>query len=234
LRDLPNVPSLSLGTGLVTPLELTTAFAIFPNGGRAVRPRGLVRILDADGSLAFSTPVARENVLAPEVAFQMVAMLQDVVERGTASPARRMGVRFPVGGKTGTTDDFKDAWFVGFSSSIVVGVWVGFDQPATIGREAYGSRYALPIWSDFMRRAARVRKPATFARPAGLREETLCRISYLRPVDGCPIYTEYLKRGDVAPDRLCQVHRGSLRQRVTRTIEGWTAELARRIRGIFR
>ena len=234
LRDLPDVPSLSLGTGLVTPLELTAAFAMFPNGGNAVTPRGLVRILDADGSLAFRNTVTRERVLSPESAFQMVTMLQDVVERGTASQARRMGVRFLVGGKTGTTDDFKDAWFVGFSSSLVVGVWVGFDQPATIGRDAYGSRYALPIWSDFMRRAARVRRPAAFERPAGLHEESLCRVSYLRPVEGCPVYQEYLKRADEAPDRLCPVHRGNLRQRVTRTIDGWTAELARRLRGLFR
>ncbi|HTV02969.1 MAG TPA: PBP1A family penicillin-binding protein [Luteitalea sp.] len=234
LGDLPNVPSLSLGTGLVTPLELTTAFAIFPNGGQAVRARGLTAILDADGNTAFSNPVQRENVLSPAVAFQMVTMLQDVVERGTASGARRMGVRFAVGGKTGSTDDFKDAWFVGFSSSLVVGVWVGFDQPATIGRDAYGSRYALPIWSDFMRRAARVRRPGTFERPAGLHEETLCRISYLRPVDGCPVYTEYLKKGDDVPERLCPVHRGSLRQRVARTFEGWGAELARKLRGLFR
>ena len=234
LRDLPNVPSLSLGTGLVTPLELTTAFAMFPNGGRAIRPRGILRILDDDRSVAFTNPVVRENVIAPEVAYQMVSMLQDVVDRGTASQARRMGVRFAVGGKTGTTDDFKDAWFVGFTSSMVVGVWVGFDQPATIGREAYGSRYALPIWADFMRRAARVRPPGTFDRPAGLHEETLCRISYKRPVAGCPVYTEYLKRGDAVPTQMCPIHRGSLRQRVTRTIEGWTAELARKLRGLFR
>jgi penicillin-binding protein 1A len=234
LGDLPNVPSLSLGTGLVTPLELTTAFAMFPNGGAAVRPRGLLRIVDADGGTAFTNGVQRQNVLSPEVAFQMVSMMQDVVERGTAAGARRMGVRFPVGGKTGTTDDFKDAWFVGFSSSLVVGVWVGFDQPATIGREAYGSRYALPIWADFMRRAARVRRPGSFERPAGLHEETLCRISYMRPVDGCPIYTEYLKRGDDVSERLCQLHRGSLRQRMARTFEGWSAELARKLRGIFK
>ena len=234
LRDLPNVPSLSLGTGLVTPLELTAAFAMFPNRGRSVRPRGILRILDDDRSVAFTNPLVRENVIAPEVAYQIVSMLQDVVDRGTASAARRMGVRFAVGGKTGTTDDFKDAWFVGFSSTIVVGVWVGFDQPATIGRAAYGARYALPIWSDFMRRAARIRPPGTFERPAGLREETLCRVSYKQPVAGCPVYTEYLKRGDVAPAQLCPIHKGTLRQRVTRTIEGWTAELARKIGGLFR
>lgn len=234
LHDLPNVPSLSLGTGLATPLELTTAFAMFPNGGHSVRPRAILRILDDDRSVAFATPVVRENVISPQVAYQMVAMLQDVVDRGTASAARRMGVRFPAGGKTGTTDDFKDAWFVGFSSSLVVGVWVGFDRPQTIGRDAYGARYALPIWSDFMRRAARVRQAGAFERPAGLREETLCRISYKRPVQGCPVYTEYLKAGDASPSDTCPIHRGTLRQRIERTIEGWTAELGRRLRGIFR
>ena len=79
-------------------------------------------------------------------------MLRDVIERGTGAPVRALGVRGPVGGKTGTTDDYHDAWFVGFSSSVVVGVWVGFDQPAPIGREAYGARVALPIWADFMKR----------------------------------------------------------------------------------
>ena len=110
---------------------------------------------DADGVTVFEDTPAPERVISPEVAYQMVSMLADVVDRGTGTAARQWGVRAPIGGKTGTTDDFKDAWFVGFSSSLVVGVWVGFDQPQTIGREAYGSKYALPIWSDFMRQALR-------------------------------------------------------------------------------
>ena len=234
LDDLPDVPSLALGTGLVTPLAMTTAFAVFPNGGFSVRPRDITRVRDADGGTAMQQAVQSERTLSPAVAFQMVSMLGDVIDRGTGSPARRLGVRFPAGGKTGTTNDFKDAWFVGFSSSLVVGVWVGFDQPETIGRDAYGARYALPIWADFMQRAARVRPPGAFERPAGLEEETLCAISYLKPVDGCPIYSEYFKEGDQIPDRLCTLHRGSIRQRVTRTIEGWLGEAGRRIRGIFR
>ncbi|MCC7034360.1 MAG: PBP1A family penicillin-binding protein [Acidobacteria bacterium] len=234
LDDLPDVPSLSLGTGLVTPLAITAAFSMFPNGGMAVRPRDILRVIDADGAPALQQSVEAERVLSPEVAFQMVSMLGDVVDRGTGTAARRLGVRFPVGGKTGTTDDFKDAWFVGFSPSIVVGVWVGFDQPATIGRDAYGSRYALPIWADFMQRAARVRPAGTFERPARLHDETLCAISYRRPVDGCPLYTEYFKEGDQIPDRLCAVHRGTIRQRVARTVQGWIAEAGRRVRAIFR
>ncbi len=234
LADLPDVPSLALGSGLVTPLAITAAFSVFPNGGFSVRPRGISRVRDADGGTAFDQPVDLERVISPEVAFQMVSMLRDAIDRGTGARARPLGVRFAAGGKTGTTNEFKDAWFVGFSSSVVAGVWVGFDQPQTIGAEAYGSRYALPIWADFMQRAARVRAPEEFERPAGLEEESLCAISYRKPVDGCPIYTEFFKDGDEIPDRLCTIHRGSIRQRLTRTVQGWASEAGRRIRGIFR
>jgi 1A family penicillin-binding protein len=234
LEDLPDVPSLALGAGVVSPLALTTAYSVFPNGGLAVLPRDLTRVRDADGNTAFQQSVESERVIEPEVAFQMVSMLSDALDRGTGAPARKLGVRFPAGGKTGTTNDFKDAWFVGFSSSMVAGVWVGFDTPETIGRDGYGSRYALPIWADFMQRAARVRPARAFERPAGLHEEALCAISYVKPVDGCPLYTEYFKEGDDVPGRLCALHPGSIRQRVTRTVQGWMSEMGRRVRGIFR
>jgi penicillin-binding protein 1A len=234
LDDLPDVPSLALGSGLVTPLEITSAFAVFPNGGVAVRPRDLLRVRDAGGGTAFEQRVHTDRVISPEAAYQMVSMLEDAIDRGTGAPARQLGIRFPIGGKTGTTNEFKDAWFVGFSSSIAVGVWVGFDQPRPIGSEGYGARYALPIWADFMQRAAKLRPPAEFERPAGLAEESLCAISYRRPVDGCPLYTEYFKEGDDVSDRLCTIHRGSIRQRLTRTMQGWMAEAGRRIRDVFR
>ena len=158
----------------VVPLDLTAAYSAFPNGGYAVRPRGIARVIDADGSVAFDNPVSEERVISEQVAFQMVSMLEDVVDRGTGASARTTyGIRFPVAGKTGTTDEFKDAWFVGFTSNVVVGVWVGQDQPASIGREAYGARYALPIWSDIMkswvdRRSAELSEPPTFARPGNV------------------------------------------------------------------
>jgi 1A family penicillin-binding protein len=234
LHDLPDVPSLSLGTGLVTPLELTAAFAAFPNGGLAVRPRGILSVTDADGVTVFEDTPRAERVISPEVAYQMVSMLADVVDRGTGTAARQWGIRAPIGGKTGTTDDFKDAWFVGFSSSIVAGVWVGFDQPQTIGREAYGSKYALPIWSDFMRQALRSHPGQGFVVPSGLHEEPICRISYLRPVEGCPIYNEYFKDGDQVPGRLCPIHQGTIKQRVRRVMEGFFSGLGKRIGRIFR
>jgi membrane carboxypeptidase/penicillin-binding protein len=233
LHDLPDVPSLSLGTGLVTPLDLTAAFAMFPNGGLAVQPRAILKVTDADGDTALANDVASERVISPPVAYQMTSMLGDVIDRGTAASARRL-VTFPVGGKTGTTDDYKDAWFVGFSSSMVVGVWVGFDQPRTIASDGFGSRYALPIWVDFMRRTARWRTPEEFERPAGLHEEALCKISYARPVEGCPIYTEYFKNGDDVPTNLCTLHRGTVKQRIARTVQGWMSELGRKVKGIFR
>ena len=143
-------------------------------------------------------------------------------------------MRFPVGGKTGTTDDFKDAWFVGFTSSTVVGVWVGEDQPKTIGREGYGARYALPIWSDFIKAAARRRGAREFGPPETLREEQLCSVSYLKPVEGCPVYTEYFKEGDQVPTRLCPIHQGSVKQQIKRAVQGFFSGLGRKLKGIFR
>src|SRR5436190_12343310 len=233
LHDLPNVPSLALGTGLVTPLELTAAYAIFPNGGYAVKPRAIVRILDDGGATAYENPLALRRVLSEPAAFQALTMLRDVVDMGTAASARSMGLRMPAGGKTGTTDEFKDAWFVGFSTSVVAGVWVGFDQPATIGREAYGARIALPIWTEFMRRTARALPAASFEPPAGLREVELCRVSYLRPVENCPTYVEYFKEGDDVPSRLCPIHRGSFKQEARRAVNDLLSSLGRKLRHLF-
>src|SRR5262245_15183957 len=234
LADLPDVASLALGTGLVSPLDLTDAYTIFPSGGEVARPRGLVSVVDGSGSQVLDRPIVRERILKEPVAFQMTTMLRDVIERGTGASARTLGVRGPVGGKTGTTDEYRDAWFVGFSRSVVVGVWVGFDQPATIGRDAYGARVALPIWADFMKRTARELPAADFPVPDGLHAEELCSVSYLRPVEGCPTYTEYFKDGDKVPSELCPIHRGSLKQRAARAVEGFFRGLGSKIAGIFK
>jgi membrane carboxypeptidase/penicillin-binding protein len=123
---------------------------------------------------------------------------------------------------------------VGFSSSLVAGVWVGFDQPEKIREGASGSRMALPIWSDFMRRTAR-RLPATaFDVPSGMRDEELCSLSYRRPVEGCPTYVEYFKDGDQIPGRLCELHEGNLKQKARRALETVFGAIGRGIRDIFR
>jgi 1A family penicillin-binding protein len=227
LGDLPEVPSLALGTGTVSPIDLTAAYTMFPGGGEMSRPRALLAVDDAEGSEIFVRAPERKRVVSPEVAFQMTTMLQDVIERGTGTPARELGVRGPVAGKTGTTDDYHDAWFVGFSSSIVVGVWVGFDQPARIGPEGYGARVALPIWADFMKRTAARFPPREFSVPEGIRVEDLCSVSYMRPVEECPTYHEYFKEGDEIPSESCSVHRGSVKQVAARAIGGFFRRLGR-------
>jgi 1A family penicillin-binding protein len=234
VRNQPDVPSLALGSGLVSPLELTAAYAVFPTLGYRVRPRGLVSVINAAGDTVEQVHVERERILSEDVSFQMVTMLQDVVDRGTGASARRLGVSGPVGGKTGSTNDYRDAWFVGFSSSVVAGVWVGFDQPARIRDGGTGARIALPIWADFMRRVARRLPSEPFVPPSDLEPVQMCPISYMRAVDGCPAYTEYFKAGDEIPTRLCPIHSGSLKQNVRRAVQGVFGALGRAMRGIFR
>ena len=184
--------------------------------------------------MVHEVPVRSRRVLSEEASFQTLSMLRDVVDVGTASAARSYGVHGAVGGKTGTTSEFKDAWFVGFSSSMVAGVWVGFDQPASIATDAYAARVALPIWADFMRRTARLARPQEFDVPAGLREVELCHVTFLRPVEGCPTYFEYFKEGDDVPRRLCPLHQGSFKQEARRAIDGVLDGLFRKLKHIFK
>lgn len=233
LKGMPDVPSLALGTGEVTPLALTAAYATFANGGYAVSPRALLRVVDRDGAVVFDQPIISTRVLSEGAAFQIVTMLEDVIDRGTGSAARALGVRFPAAGETGTTDDFKDAWFVGFSSSIVAGVWVGFDRPTAIASDGFGSRYALPIWAEFMSRTAHLRPPERFRLPSSVREVTLCRETYLLPGGNCPVYSEYFKPGDRVPQDECQLHRDDPWRRAGSAVGGVFSEIGRRLRRIF-
>jgi len=228
------VPSLALGSGTVSPLDLTAAYAVFPALGYRVHPRGLISVENADGDTVHEVESTREQILSPQVAFQMVTMLEDVVARGTGASARQWGVRGAIGGKTGTTNDYHDAWFVGFNSSVVVGVWVGFDQPERIIAGGTGARVALPIWADFMRRTTRRLPAEPFPVPDGLEAREICRVSYLRPVESCPTYTEYFKEGDDIPSKLCPIHEGTFKQEAQRAVQGVLTGLGRAIRGIFK
>jgi 1A family penicillin-binding protein len=230
----PDVPSLALGSGLVTPLDLTAAYAVFPGMGYRARPRGVISVEDADGDEVEHVHIEREQVLSEQVAFQMVSMLQDVTRRGTAASLQRQGLPMELAGKTGTTNDSRDAWFVGFSSSVVAGVWIGFDDPQRIRSDASGSRMALPIWADFMRRTARRLPAESFARPSNMRTELMCSLSYHRALDGCPSYVEYFKPGDDVPSQLCELHTGSLKQRAERALRDFLGIIGEEIRGIFR
>ena len=185
---LPRTLSMSLGAGETTLLRLTAAYAMLVNGGRKIVPTFLDRIQDRNGRTVFrhdrrpcpgctgvdwtgqdepDLPDTRERVADPGSAYQVVSMLQGVVQRGTGRRIRAVGK--PLAGKTGTTNDNRDTWFVGFSPDLAVGVFVGFDAPRTLGRRETGSSVAEPIFRDFMAAALKDRPATPFRIPSGIR-----------------------------------------------------------------
>jgi penicillin-binding protein 1A len=179
--------SLALGAGETTVMRMTTAYGMFVNGGRRIQPIIIDRIQDRTGRSVFrrdqrecpncnaewarqrapTLPDNREQVLDPVTAYQIVSMSEGVVLRGTGTSIAALG--FPLGGKTGTTNDYKDAWFIGFSPDLVVGVWAGFDTPRDMGEGETGGRIAAPIFRDFMREALRDTPATPFRIPSGVR-----------------------------------------------------------------
>lgn len=186
--------ALALGAGETTLMRMTTAYGMFVNGGRRITPIIIDRIQDRTGRSVFrrdqrecpectaewrpgtrapNLPDTRQQVLDAVTAYQIVSMSEGVVQRGTATVVNELG--FPLGGKTGTTNDYKDAWFIGFSPDLVVGVWAGFDTPRDMGEGETGGRISAPIFRDFMREALRDTSPTPFRIPAGVR---LVRVDY--------------------------------------------------------
>ncbi len=179
--------ALALGAGETALMRLTTAYGELVNGGRRIQPIIIDRIQDRTGHSVFrrdqrecavcgeqwhgqqapSLPDTRPQVLDPITAFQIVSMTQGVVQRGTATIVNELGI--PLGGKTGTTNDYKDAWFIGYSPDLVVGIWTGFDTPRNMGDGETGGRIAAPIFRDFMREALRDVQATPFRIPSGVR-----------------------------------------------------------------
>jgi len=165
--DLPVVPSVALGAGEVTLTSITSAYGAFANAG-AVYPSTLIRrVEDAEGQVLFQGQEVPHQAIRPVTAYLMADMLRGVIDSGTGHRARQLGFSLPAGGKTGTTNDYRDAWFIGFTPSIVTGVWVGHDQPQTIRRNGYASELAVPMWAKFMKAATKGHKAAWVARPRG-------------------------------------------------------------------
>jgi penicillin-binding protein 1A len=147
--------SLALGSFEVTLIELVSGFSAFPNKGVRVKPSFITRIEDKDGNVLEENKVESEEVIPPQTAYMMTYMLQGVVREGTATAAATLG--WPLAGKTGTTDDYTDAWYVGFSPTLCAGVWVGYDTKITLGERQSGAVAALPIWIDFFGKIVRAR-----------------------------------------------------------------------------
>lgn len=167
--DLPAVPSLALGVASVTPMDMTNAYSTWAASGRYAPPRVIARIVGPNGrELALPDGPAPRQVVSPAEAHLVTSMMTTVVERGTAQRARSLNR--PVAGKTGTTNNSRDAWFVGYTADLVAGVWVGFDDRQSLGRGEEGARSALPIWLRFVREYVSVRRPPAvdFVRPDGI------------------------------------------------------------------
>ena len=149
-KDPPRFPSLCLGTFETNLKDLTAAYTVFATGGYKLQPYMIDRVTDADGHVLYKATGGRLKVFSPQAAKMTTDLLGEVVERGTASRAHDLGLRGAAFGKTGTTNNFVDAWFLGFTSRLTCGVWVGFDQPRTIRPGGYGATLALPIWVDII------------------------------------------------------------------------------------
>lgn len=200
--DLPPVPSLALGTAEVSPLEMAVVYATFANGGLRPTPRSFIGLLDDRGVGQEQWPLeGAQRVLDPGTAFLTTSLLEGVVDRGTAAGLRARGLKGPLAGKTGTTDEEYDLWFVGFTPELVAVVWVGFDEPRAIGVPS--SRGALPIWADFVSRVTGERVRGAFVRPSGVERIEIEPETGARALRGCPSRrVEYFLEG-TGPERTC-------------------------------
>jgi penicillin-binding protein 1A len=205
------VPSTSIGAPSVRPLEMAEAYTTFANLGIRVTPRAILRIENADGEVLWEAPVAREEVLDEQTSWIMVSMLRDVVDRGSGIRVRSLGVpwEIPVGGKTGTTNELTNTWFVGFTPEIVTVTWVGFDMPARIRDDAQGGRDAAPVNAEVLKYFYRDRPPPpAWPRPTGLIERRVDRTTGMLATAWCPaeaVYTEVYVP-ETEPRDTCDVH----------------------------
>jgi len=214
------VLSMSLGSGETTVLRLTAAYAVLANGGKAIKPSLIDRIQDRYGKTIFRHEERvcndcnaqswsdqdepelednREQVLDPMTAYQITSMMEGVVIRGTAPVVRELGV--PVAGKTGTTNEEKDAWFVGYTPDLVTGVYVGFDTPRAMGRGNTGGSLAAPIFTEFMKAALEGKTPVNFRVPRGIKLIPINRkTGLMAQAGGDEVIMEAFKPGTSPPD----------------------------------
>jgi 1A family penicillin-binding protein len=212
--SLPSIPSLALGTAEVSLIDLTSAYGVFADNGALLPPRLMSRVEDSAGDVVWQPSGTPIQVIRPGTAFLMSSMLADVVNRGTGSQARAEGFKLPAGGKTGTTNDSVDAWFVGYTPTLVTGVWFGRDQPQEIARHATAAIIAVPAWARFMKEATANDRPDWYSMPPEFEKVAICQTSGMRATGACRIAAanhqggvvdEYFPKG-TSPKEPCSVH----------------------------
>ena len=168
-KDVPPLPSSCLGAFEMTPLALTSAYTVFPNYGVQIKPHLISRIETSDGQVVFGHIDERRRVLSPPISYQMLDLMKGVVDNGSGRTLKTYWkMKGQIGGKTGTTNDYKDSWFVGFNSELTAGVWVGLDKPQTIMPAGYSSRIAVPTWGRIMKLSQKHYPAGDFPPPPGL------------------------------------------------------------------
>jgi membrane carboxypeptidase/penicillin-binding protein len=199
---LPAVPSLALGTGEVTLLDLTSAYGAFANSG-IIAPHTLItRIEDRSGNIIWQSGLDRHpyRAIRPGTAYLISSMMADVVNRGTASRARAEGFTLPAAGKTGTTDDYSDAWYIGYTPNLVAGVWFGHDEKKTIMNRGFAGTIAVPAWARFMKKATEGNAPTWFDMPSDVERIAVCRRSGMRASAECRTHAGEDGRANVYED----------------------------------
>jgi penicillin-binding protein 1A len=177
---------MALGTASMSPIELATAYTAFATLGTAVRPRFVTRVEDTDGRTLWRTDVTRAPALDPGVAYIVTDILRDAIDYGTGTAVRAAGFRGPAAGKTGTTSDATDAWFVGYTPELVGTIWMGYDTPSPISSAATGGGFAAPVWGRIMRRVYANREmPPAWVPPASVVSMIIDPESGLPLGDGC-------------------------------------------------
>jgi penicillin-binding protein 1B len=202
---LPSYPSISLGSAEVIPMELARAYCAFAADGLLPHPISLKEVANEKGEILERRNLNMGNATSPEKAFLITSMLRSVTETGTARSLPEKGISFPVAGKTGTTNDFKDAWFVGYTPDILALVWVGFDDGTPI--KASGSSAALPIFADLMKSIPQHASGGWFQPPPGIANRTICSISGQLAVEGrCPTPVQEVFLAENVPNEPCPLH----------------------------
>jgi penicillin-binding protein 1A len=195
LENVPDIPAIYLGAFETTLKDLTAAYTMFPNNGIRKQPYIIESIEDRFGRTIYKATRAELSCITPAVDFVMNELLRDVIRKGTAAAAPTLGLKVPAAGKTGTTDDYRDAWFVGYTTRLTCGVWVGMDRPQRLADRGYGSKLALPIWVDFIRNASAWKYvPQNFAIPGNLLTVQLCRTSGMVATPECKLREPCIRR----------------------------------------
>ena len=208
--DIRAVDAIALGTSEVIPLEMVAAYAAYANKGVYSKPIAITKIEDRYGNTIREYHTAQYEVLSEETAFLMTNLMQTVMDRGTGGSARwKYNFTRPAAGKTGTTQGWSDAWFVGFTPQIAAGVWFGVDDyQVSLGKGQDGSKAALPSWAQFMRDSHKILElpRVNFQKPSGIIVSEICSVSKMGSRKSCPIEKELYKSG-TEPSQKCRIHR---------------------------